>query len=61
MGVTSREKAELFSYKLRDIYQIWYTQGRTIGQRKQILLSEKKLTKISIVSTIRERRKVKVE
>ena len=26
MGVTSREKAVLASYQLRDIYQVWYTQ-----------------------------------
>ena len=26
MGFTSREKAELASYQLRDVSQIWYTQ-----------------------------------
>ena len=28
MGVTSREKAELASYQLRDVSQIWYTQRK---------------------------------
>ncbi|XP_069152739.1 uncharacterized protein [Solanum lycopersicum] len=28
MGVTSREKAELASYQLRDVAQIWYTQWK---------------------------------
>ena len=28
MGVTSMEKAELASYQLRDISQIWYTQWK---------------------------------
>ena len=26
MGVTTREKAKLASYKLREVSQIWYTQ-----------------------------------
>ena len=26
IGVTSKEKAELASYQLRDVSQIWYTQ-----------------------------------
>ena len=25
-GVTSREKAELASYRLMDVFQLWYTQ-----------------------------------
>ena len=28
MGVTSREKAELDSYQLRDVSQMWYTQWK---------------------------------
>ncbi|TMX01612.1 hypothetical protein EJD97_024135 [Solanum chilense] len=28
MGVTSREKAKLDSYRLRDLFQIWYTQWK---------------------------------
>ena len=26
MGVTSREKVDFFSYQLRDVSKIWYTQ-----------------------------------
>ena len=28
MGVTSREKAELASYQLREVSQVWYTQWK---------------------------------
>ena len=28
MGVTSREKAELASYQLREVAQVWYTQWK---------------------------------
>ena len=28
MGVTSKKKTELASYKLRDVSQIWYTEWR---------------------------------
>ena len=31
MGVTSIEKAELASYKLREISQVWYTQWKYNG------------------------------
>ena len=28
IGVTSREKAELASYQLKDVAQVWYTQWK---------------------------------
>ena len=28
MGVTSREKAELASYQLKNVAQVWYTQWK---------------------------------
>ena len=31
MGVTSREKAELSSYKLRDVSQVWCTQWKDMA------------------------------
>ena len=36
MGVTSRKKAELDSYRLREVSQVWYTQWRVLQSGKSL-------------------------
>ena len=51
MGVTSREKAELVSYQLKDVAQVCTQNGKAIGRLSRVLLNGKNLKKLLLERT----------
>ena len=62
MRVTSREKAELASYQLRDVSQIWYTQWKDNRTEGSVPIEYEEFKEAFLVMYFPlERRKIKVE
>ena len=51
IGVNSREKAELDSYQLRDVAQVWYIQWKGNRPLSRVLLSGDSLRNLFLEST----------
>ena len=62
MGATSREKAELDSYQLKDISQVWYTQCKGNRTVESLPIEWEEFKEVFLGKYFpRERREVKVD